>query len=264
VTPPRERFIDVGGCRCRVWEKGEGATIGFLPGFRGMPYWTPFAERLAARGRVVVPSLPGFPGADAGHRSLDDTADWITMTLDLLEAAGLWGADLVAESVGAMLAFEAVAMAPGAARRLVAIGSLGLHDPRLPVRNPYTTHMPEIPALLTADLRAYARAFACREAGAEAVAEHEIRIYRADEAAARLIWPLADRGLGKRLQRVRVPVLLVWGARDAIVPPAYAEHFAARISGPTTIEIVPDAGHLATIDAPGPVAEVVGRWLDEG
>lgn len=257
VTPPSERFIDVGGCRCRVWEKGTGDPIGFLPGFRGMPYWTPFAERLAERHRVIVPSLPGFPGADPGHRALDDTVDWIAMGLDLIETAGLWGADIVAESVGAMLALELAALAPGAVSRLVAVGALGLHDPDAPVRNPYTMHMPEIPSLLAADERAYAKAFTCRETGIDAITEHEIRSYRADEAAARLIWPLADRGLRKRLHRVRAPVLLVWGERDAIVPSSYAERFAARLSGPTSIEIIPGAGHLATIDAPDHVAAAV-------
>lgn len=257
-----ERFIDVGGCRCRIWEKGLGERIGFLPGFRGMPYWSPFVERLAQERRVVVPALPGFPGADPGHRQLDDTVDWVAMTLDLLEAAGLWGADLVAESVGAMLALEAAAFAPGVVRRLVVVAPLGLHDPDAPVRNPYTTHMPEIPSLLVHDPRAYARTFSCREAGPEAIAEHEIRLYRADEAAARLIWPIADRGLRKRLHRVRVPALLVWGERDAIVPVRYAERFAARLSGSTEIELIPEAGHLATIDAPEPVAAAVIRFLN--
>lgn len=261
MSGPRERVIDLGGCRCRVWEKGAGAPLGFLPGFRGMPYWTPFAERLAEQFHVIVPSLPGFPGADPGHRELDDTIDWVAMTLDLIEHAGLWGADLVAESIGAMLAFEAAAMAPGAVRRLVAIASLGVHDPDVPVRNPYTTHMPEIPSLLVSDEGAYAKAFACRSTDLAAHTEHEILLYRADEAAARWIWPLADRGLRKRLHRVRGPVLLVWGDADAIVPVAYAERLAARIAGPTAIEIIAGAGHLATIDAPGPVADAVSAFL---
>lgn len=258
---PQERFIDLDGCRCRVWEKGSGAPLGFLPGFRGMPYWTPFADRLAERFHVIVPSLPGFPGADPGHRELDDTIDWVTMTLDVIEHAGLWGADIVAESIGAMLAFEAAAMAPGAVRRLVAIASLGIHDPDAPVRNPYTTHMTEIPSLLVNDEGAYARAFASRDTDLAAHTEHEILLYRADEAAARWIWPLADRGLRKRLHRVRSPVLLVWGAADAIVPVCYAERLATRIAGPTTIEVIPGAGHLATIDAPDRTASIVSDFL---
>ena len=85
----QERIVEVGGCRCRVREKGDGNTVGFLAGFRGTPRWTPFLDHLARSHRVVVPALPGFPGAEPGHRQLDDTVDWITMTLDLLEARGV-------------------------------------------------------------------------------------------------------------------------------------------------------------------------------
>jgi len=264
MTAPQVRDIDVNGCRCRVWEKGSGATVGFLPGFRGMPRWTPFVDRLAATHRVVVPSLPGFPGSEPGHRQLDDTSDWIAMTLDVIEEAGLVGNDLIAESIGAMLAFEAAALSPGILRRIVAIGAFGLHDSDAPVRNPYTTHMPEIPTLLARDQRAYTSAFASATQEVDALTEHEILLYRADEAAARLIWPLGDRGLSKRLRRVRTPTLLVWGSEDALVPPLYAERFAARIAGPTKIEHIEGAGHLATIDAPDRVAAAALRFLDEG
>jgi pimeloyl-ACP methyl ester carboxylesterase len=261
MSPPQERIVDVAGCRCRIWEKGDGSTVGFLAGFRGTPRWTPFLDHLARSHRVVVPALPGFPGAEAGHRQLDDTIDWITMTLDLLEASGLAGADLVAESVGAMLALEAAALHPPIARRLVAIGALGWCDPAEPVRNPFQTHAPEIPALLCSDPKAYANAFAPRSFVAAEIAEHEILLYRADEAAARLIWPFADRGLRKRLHRVQAPVLLLWGDRDAIVPASYAPRFAAAIAAPARVEIVAGAGHLATIDAPERVAAAITRFL---
>jgi len=261
MSTPRERYVEVGGCRCRVWEMGDGPAVGFIAGFRGTPHWTPFFERLSATHRVIVPSLPGFPGAEAGHRLLDDTTDWIVMTLDLLDATGLTGGDLVAESLGAMLAFEAAAMAPTSVARLVAIGSLGLCDAADPVRNPYQTHMPEIPKLFCSDARAYTQAFASRSHETEELADHEIALYRADEAAARLIWPFADRGLRKRLHRVQAPTLLLWGEKDRIVPPSYAERFAAALAAPTQIEIIPGAGHLATIDAPETVAAAVAEFL---
>ena len=260
MTRPQERFVSVAGCRCRIWEMGTGSKVGFLAGFRGTPSWTPFLDRLADHHRVVVPSLPGFPGSEPGHRELDDTIDWITMALDLLEASDLCGSDLVAESIGAMLAFEAAAVTPGAVRRLAAIGPLGLYAADDPVRNPYQSHMPDIPGLLCRDPKAYTSAFAARGRDAEALAEHEIEAVRADEAAARLIWPFGDRGLAKRLRRVTAPVFLVWGADDAIVPPSYARRFAARLARCSS-EIIAGAGHLASVDAPVAVAGAVSRFF---
>ena len=43
--------------------------LGILAGHHGAPRWSPFLARLAERRRVVVPSLPGFPGA-TGHDRL--------------------------------------------------------------------------------------------------------------------------------------------------------------------------------------------------
>ena len=39
------------------------------------------------------------------------------------------------------------------------------------------------------------------------------------------IWPLPDKGLSKRLYRLKAPTLLVWGAQDGLVHPAYGEDF---------------------------------------
>ncbi len=88
MSAPSERSAIVGGHRCRIWEKGEGEPLGFLGGLRGLPRWPGFLDRLAEHRRVIAPSLPGFPGA-TGHDRLDDLADWVTATLDLLEQAGL-------------------------------------------------------------------------------------------------------------------------------------------------------------------------------
>ena len=105
MSEPRESHVRVGNERCRVWEKGDGEPLGFLGGLRGLPRWPAFLDHLAEERRVIAPSLPGFPGA-VGHDRLDDLPDWVTATLDLLEASGLDGADLVGASVGATLAAE--------------------------------------------------------------------------------------------------------------------------------------------------------------
>lgn len=261
MSSPDERFVTVNGFRCRVREAGHGPDVGFLAGFRGTPRWTPFLDHLARQHRVVVADLPGFPGSEPGHRVLDDTVDWIAMTLDLLDASGLDVCDLVAESVGAMLALEVAALVPGRVRRLVTIGALGVSDADEPLRNPYQTQTSEIPAILCADRKAYENAFAPRSFSAAEVSEHEIQLYRADEAAARLIWPFADRGLRKRLHRITAPTLLLRGEHDAIVPASQPERMATRMTAPTRIGIIEGAGHLASIDAPERVATAAAAFL---
>ena len=258
---PRSRSVEVAGVSCRVWEKGDGATVGFLPGLRGLPRWTPFLEALSARHRVVVPSFPGWPGAGPGHRVLDDTADWVAAALDLLEASGLDGEALVGESLGAMLAAEVAALSRATVARLVLISPMGLFDADAPVRNPFAVFQPDVATVLATDAAAYDRVFGVGALQGDALTEHELALFRVDEAAARLFWPFGDRGLAKRLHRIVQPTQVLTGDADALVPPVYGDRFAAAVSGPVERSVIADAGHLASIDRPDEVAAAVARFL---
>jgi pimeloyl-ACP methyl ester carboxylesterase len=258
VSAPAERHVLVNGRRCRVWEKGEGEPLGFLGGFRGLPRWPALLDRLAARRRVIAPSLPGFPGA-TGFEELDDLADWVTATLDLLEASGLDGADLVGASVGATLAAEVAAFSRASVRRLVLIAPFGLFDEREPVRDPFATRPPELASLLS-QRPAELEAFVAPPPG-EDPAEWSIVMGRATEAAARLLWPTGDLGLRKRLHRIQAPTLVLWGGEDRIVPPSYAKRFAAGLSGWVEVRELAGAGHLAELDQPDAAAAAILSFL---
>jgi pimeloyl-ACP methyl ester carboxylesterase len=256
---PDARSVRVNGEPCRVWEAGQGEPLGVLAGLYGAPRWTPFLARLAERRRVVVPSLPGFPGA-TGHDRLDDLPDWVAATLDLLEGAGLRGADLVGLSVGGALAAEAAAFSPGLVRRLVLVSPFGLFDEAEPVADVWAQRPEELPALLAAHPERVLAELAAPEGG-DAV-EWQIEQVRAMEAAARLLWPTGDRGLRKRLHRIQVPTLLVWGADDRVVPPSYAKRFAALLGGPTELRLLSEAGHRVDLDAPEALADTTLAFLD--
>ncbi len=252
---PAERQVAVGGVPGRVWERGRGATLGVCGGLLGFVEWTPFLDRLAAPRRGVVPSLPGYPGG-GGFRQLDDIADWACATLDLLEASGLMGADLVGLGPGATLLLEAAAFCPGAARRLVAVSPFGLFDEADPTADVWAKRTNELPALYSARPEEFAAAvLACPDTKDQA--EFAITTTRAMESAARLLWPTGDRGLQKRLHRVRCPTLLVWGERDAVVPPGYAARFARALGGAAEVRAIAGAGHRADFDAPQELARAI-------
>lgn len=255
---PSERTVVVNGEACRVWEKGHGAPVGFLAGLGGVPRWTPFLDALAEQHRVVVASLPGFPGS-SGHDRLDDHLDWITATLDLLCASGLEGTSLVGASVGGMLAAEVAALSPAMVGRLVLVAPFGLFDAREPTVDPFAVRAEDAASLLSAHPERL-RARSALPEGADAT-EWSIVLSRANAAAARLLWPLGERGLVKRLHRVTAPTLLVWGDADRVIPPSYADRFAARIGGAVQQRTIAGAGHLVDLDAPRALARVIGDFL---
>jgi pimeloyl-ACP methyl ester carboxylesterase len=269
MSAPVERSVAVNGEPCRVWEKsgreegaqesGAGEPLGFLASLGGCSHWTPFLERLAERRRLVVPSLPGFPGGGSGHKKLDDLPDWIAATLDLLEAAGLEGADLVGHGVGGVLAAEVAALSRATVRRLVLIAPLGLFDAAEPVADAWARRASELPALLSTRPEAFAKELLPPE-GCDEV-EWQIELLRASEAAARLLWPTADRGLAKRLHRIQAPTLLLWGSEDRLVPASYAKRFADGIAGAASLRSIEGAGHRVDFDAPAATADAILEFL---
>jgi pimeloyl-ACP methyl ester carboxylesterase len=159
-----------------------------------------------------------------------------------------------------MLAAEVAALARTSVARLVLIGPYGLYDAAEPTADLYAVRPADRPALLAARPEMLAAYLAPPDEAAEAEAD-ALLLYRANEAAARLTWPLGERGLAKRLHRITAPTLLVWGSEDRVIPASYAKRFADRIGGPTAIRAIDGAGHLAELDAPDEVAEAVLEFL---
>jgi pimeloyl-ACP methyl ester carboxylesterase len=65
---------------------------------------------------------------------------------------------------------------------------------------------------------------------------------------------LADLGA------VRVPTLVLCGAGDTVTPRADHEAIAARVAGARLV-VVPDSGHLSTIEQPAAVTAALSTWL---
>lgn len=258
MTGPEARVVQVNGHSARVWEMGHGPKIGYLGGLVGVPRWTPFLDALAEHYRVVVPALPGFPGS-RDYEHLDSVHDWTTATLDLIEAAGLSGADFAASSVGAMLALEVAAVSPASLGRLGLMAPLGLHLDAMPIPHIWARRSVDMAALMCSNTDALASLQRAPED--EDAVEWNLMVSRANAASARLLWPMCELGLAKRLHRVRQPVLLLWGTHDCITPPGYAEEFASRMPGPVEITKVRGAGHLLDIDAPNPVANQIHSYM---
>jgi pimeloyl-ACP methyl ester carboxylesterase len=258
VSEPETFTVELNGFTSRVWKAGQGPKLGFLAGFGGLPRWTPFLEVLAGERTVIVPSLPGFPGGERGHTMLDNHLDWVLATYQLLHKTGLDGADLAGSSVGGSLAAEAAAIWPASVRRLALIAPFGLFDEKDPATDPWAQRAPDVPGLMCADAARWEALKA--EPEGQNSPEWPIEQTRANEAAARIFWPLGNTKLEKRLPLITAPTLLLWGEHDRIMPRSYADRFAAGIAGKTEIRVIPGAGHLAELDQPEAVAEAILAW----
>ncbi len=57
-----------------------------------------------------------------------------------------------------------------------------------------------------------------------------------------------------------MPTLIVWGARDRVLPSRHADAAPARIPRALVV-IIPDCGHLPHIEQPGDFVSVVAPFL---
>lgn len=258
---PETRSVTVNGHAHRVWTRGSGPLLGFLPGVGGLPKWTPFLERLAATHTVVAASLPGFPGA-AGHDELDTIYDWTLATHDVLGAAGLEGADVVAASVAGALAAEVAAVWPAFFRRLVLVAPFGLFDPNEPSADIWAQRPGKLANVLTCEPETF-KDFVEQPDDADPI-EWKVEQMRALEASARYLFPTGNTGIERRLARIACPLLLLRGDNDQVMPHSYLERFAAGVTGEARIETIPRAGHLAELDQPEAVAAAVTTFLENG
>lgn len=64
------------------------------------------------------------------------------------------------------------------------------------------------------------------------------------------------------LKDIRCPTLVLVGEGDELTPPELAKELAAGIGG-ATLTVVPDCGHLSTMEKPEAVNAALAQWLAE-
>jgi pimeloyl-ACP methyl ester carboxylesterase len=242
-----------------VAEAGTGNPLLYLHG----PWaseWSPFLDRLAARNRVIAPRQPGF-GASSGDEHMLDLHDLLYYYLDLLDTLELDRVPLVGHSLGAMIAAELAAVQPRRFSALVLVAPLGLWNEAHPVPDFLAMTRPQLAAALFTDPQsAQASELLAGPPDGQAAYDFQVDRAKAMTTTAKYTWPLPNRGLNKRIHRITMPTLLVWGERDGTVPIAYADDFRALIPQ-ARLEVIPAAAHLVDQEQPDRLAEVISGFL---
>ncbi|MCO1656248.1 alpha/beta fold hydrolase [Pseudonocardia humida] len=228
----------VGRFDVQVWEQGSGEPLLYLHGYERHPGGAGFLRRLAESRRVLAPEQPGY-GRSTGVESFTDVLDVALFYRELVESWGIDRIDVVGHSLGGMFAAELAAIAPQLVRRLVLVNAFGLWLDSQPAPDPFGA-ADEVKAA-----KWHGEAPTSEPTNFEPDPDdpHAAILFSAQNlgSATKFMWPIADRGLRRRLPLIDAPTLVVHGTSDGLLPPAYAEEF---------VRLIPDA-RLAPIEAAG-------------
>jgi pimeloyl-ACP methyl ester carboxylesterase len=246
-------WMTVGDVRLEVVERGHGRPVLWLHGEEGLDPDAPVLQALAAHGRIVAPSHPGY-GHSPEVDSLDTVDDLAYLYLDLLAQLDTRDAVVVGCSLGGWIAAQMAVKCTARVARLVLVAPLGIK-----VGDRETRDIPDIFALhpdevLRVQYHEPARA---RIDHATLSDDRLTVIARNREATALYAWEpyFHDPKLRGRLRRIGVPTLLLWGAADRFVgADDYGAAYRDAIPG-ARLETIAGAGHFPHLEQPAAVVE---------
>jgi pimeloyl-ACP methyl ester carboxylesterase len=249
---------DVHGVPLEILRRGAGRPLLVLHGEAPLDPGTPVVDLLAARAEVIAPTHPGF-GHSTRPDDIETVYDLVHLYLDLLEQLPREQVTLLGLSFGGWLAAEIAAMCPHRLERLILVDAVGIKvsdRETADILDVFNTHPAEVqrrrwhePAKWAPDYDAMSN---------EALVAHA----RNREALCVYAWHpyLHNPRLARWLRRIRMPTLVLWGASDGIVSPAYGRAFSERIPG-ARFEVIEAAGHHPEIEQPGAFVERVMAFL---
>jgi pimeloyl-ACP methyl ester carboxylesterase len=240
----REQHVQADGFRIRYLEHGDGEPLVYFHGGGGL-HMSRALDLLAERFRVFAFELPGF-GESAENRrtqSLDELGETMAQAI---EAAGVERHALVGTSFGAATALR-LALA---------------HEDRLTclvLESPAAFRSDDVdPRSFTPDqLR---RALFARPENAFDPAPPEV-MGKHMALLGRLMGPPRDPGLEARLGGLTLPVLVVFGTKDGMIPPRMGSLYK-RLLVDCSLVFVYDAAHEIQFDRPEAYAGLVGDFVE--
>lgn len=275
-----QRFVTVNGIRIHCAEAGSPGVEPLLlmvHGWAGSAAdWQPLLRALPDRVHAVAPDLPGCGLSDKPDSAYD--IPWFLDTLHALcDGLGAPRIVLAGHSMGGQIAVHFTARYPAMVEKLLLIDPGGLEgeeglNQRLARLGPVVNLAFSLNTRLfiTWAMRTNVLYNPPQESLRAAVDATAVSILGRD--GARALARVTRRIIGRAPVDALLPgifqeTLVLWGEHDRLLPPRWAQTFAARLPR-ASLRMIADAGHMPMLEQPAVVAEMIVRFLrpslDEG
>ena len=274
---PQAGRLDVAGVSTAIIDTGPSSQAGAAPpalllhgsgpGVTAAANWRAVIPALTEGRRVIAPDQLGFGGTATGEPRTYGRAAWTAHALALLDALGAGTVDIIGNSMGGAIALSLAIARPQAVRRIVLMGSMGVAM-ALPSGldtvwgyTPGVEQMREVIGLFAHDRRLITDDLI--QLRYQASLSPPVRdSWQAMFPAPRQRW-VDDLALsGAELASVRVPVLLVHGRDDRVVPWRASSAQLIDLLPDARLHVLPGCGHWTMFEKTAEFLAVVRPFLN--
>jgi pimeloyl-ACP methyl ester carboxylesterase len=273
AAPPSE-FIELNGLRVHVRDEGrrdDPVPIVLLHGTSdSLHTWSGWVRALEQQRRVIRVDMPGFGltgPTPAGDYSIEA---YTHFAIAVLDHYGLDHSVLGGNSFGGWVAWETALAAPGRVDALILVDAagyafesrsvpIGFRVAKIPVLNRLVDSV--LPRSLVESSVRSVYGDPSRVTPGLVDRYYELTLREGNRAALVQRFSQAPLGLHEsRIRDVRVPTLILWGGRDALIPVEYGGLFNRDIAG-SRLVVFDDLGHVPQEEDPARTVAAVKSFL---
>ncbi len=259
TAQPPAAIESIAGVELEVLRRGAGNPLLLLHGFQHLDPRLPIVDLLARDVELMAPSHPGF-GSSSRPANFGTVYDLVHLYLAFIESLPPGPLTLMGLSFGGWLAAEVAVKAGRRIDTLILVDALGikLSDRETPdILDVFNAHPQEVIEKSWHDPRRFAPNYDDME-DEELVA----RARNWDALARYGFHPYMHNPQLKRwLSNIKARTLVLWGASDGVVKPAYGAAYA-RLIPDARFESIAECGHHPEIEQPEVLAARVREFLE--
>lgn len=271
LNPEVARSIVAAGIRTNYHDLGSGFPVLMLhgsgPGVSAWANWRLVMPSLAERARVIAPDMAGFgyTHTPPGYRTSPE--NWVAQAVGLMDALGIARFSVIGNSFGGAIALRMASMYPDRVRKVVLMGSVGTRFPISDGLDKVWGYQPSHEAMreligifaydqsIVTDDLVELRYRASIRADAQ---ERFARLFPEPRQEGVDMLALSDAQLGA----IRIPVALVHGRDDRVIPFRVSEMLAARLPN-ATLHPIDHCGHWVQIEKKQEFLDIVTRFMED-
>jgi pyruvate dehydrogenase E2 component (dihydrolipoamide acetyltransferase) len=259
----KPQTVEVGGRRMRYLKMGEAetASVILIHGFGGdLNSWLFTQPVLAQEHHVYAIDLPGHGGSSKQVGSGDLTF-LASAVFELVTALELESSHLVGHSLGGATAFDLALSCPEHVKSLTLIAPVGF-GPEINIEyvqgfmrasrprqlRPFVERLFANPALVSRKMLDDIISYKRLDGAVEALGTIAGTVFKDGRQAVDLIPRIAD---------LTVPLQIIWGESDRIIPPAHVNNLPASVR----VHLFPGAGHMVHMEKAQEVNELIEAFL---